>query len=187
MYLKHYELPPPASMYFIAKHFYRKADLRRVISSIHKDSNGEYMYEDPELGQERGGKSLNDGLVFTPEDARLYNFRPGGAKRLLKWKWPEKLSVDFKVDPRDIKKTPMEFDFMYTVRRQTAQDALYKRAPLLNSKNLDGPLCCTSTAPLSHLSHATTVPLWYSSTSTSTVRPLGLYCYGASAHQSGVT
>eukprot|EP00668_Euglena_longa_P001312 GGOE01001553.1.p1 GENE.GGOE01001553.1~~GGOE01001553.1.p1 ORF type:complete len:1025 (-),score=336.25 GGOE01001553.1:52-3126(-) len=131
----HFGLPPPTSLRFVAKHFYSKAELPTVIRSIHRDAEGEYVYED-----ERFGKNLNDGLVFTPESSKLYCFKPGGAKSLLKWKWPDKLSVDFKVRPHDLRQSPMEVDFLFTARRAQGQvDVLYKRGPLSNSRRCEVP------------------------------------------------
>ena len=36
--------------------------------------------------------NANDGVIFTPEQ---YDFRPGPCYGMLKWKWPEKLTLDF--------------------------------------------------------------------------------------------
>ena len=50
------------------------------------------------------GKTLNDGLIFTPDD---FDIVAGSRKHQLKWKWPDKLSVDWKVAPLPSKAIPL--------------------------------------------------------------------------------
>lgn len=105
---------PPKSLQILCKHFYPKKDMSHVLSLIKKDEkSGEYFYK---------GYNKNDGLVFTPDDPKLYSFQPGSCENLLKWKWPDKLSFDFKVQVED-----GEYYLYYWA---LSQDVLYKNVML---------------------------------------------------------
>lgn len=80
--------PFPASMKIVAKHFYEKRDLPQLMSFIQRDPSNPHLFIYKNYNH-------NDGLVFTPGSSRLYTFLPGRADHLLKWKWPERLTVDF--------------------------------------------------------------------------------------------
>lgn len=114
-YLKEVEkITPPKSLQILCKHFYHKKDISTVLSLIKKDEKSqEYFYK---------GYNKNDGLVFTPDDPNLYSFRPGSCENLLKWKWPDKLSFDFKVQ--------VEEGEHYLYYWALSQDVLYKNVIL---------------------------------------------------------
>jgi hypothetical protein len=82
----------PRSLQIIAKHFYKKSEfdeLRKCITKSPTDPN-KFVYKN---------YNLNDGLIFTPDNPKLYTFSPGNNKFLLKWKWPSRLTSDFLAVP----------------------------------------------------------------------------------------
>eukprot|EP01028_Stygiella_incarcerata_P001116 TRINITY_DN1174_c0_g1_i1.p1 TRINITY_DN1174_c0_g1~~TRINITY_DN1174_c0_g1_i1.p1 ORF type:complete len:684 (-),score=129.34 TRINITY_DN1174_c0_g1_i1:1950-3899(-) len=90
---KKVRIPLPTSLCVVRKHFYPKERVEEVLSCINEliPGSGEYVYK---------GYNRNDGLVFTPASYRLYSFKPGLCPALLKWKWTEKLTVDFLIRDR---------------------------------------------------------------------------------------
>lgn len=54
----------------------------------------EYRYHG--YGGKRLGITLNDGLIFTPEN---FDIVSGSQPNQLKWKWPDKLTVDWRIQP----------------------------------------------------------------------------------------
>ncbi|KAL6070719.1 HAT C-terminal dimerization domain [Balamuthia mandrillaris] len=72
----------------IGKQFFDKKLTKKVFDHIRKDKeNGDYFYRD----DKRYHKT--DGIIFTPNEAYTVQANRG----LLKWKYPEKSSVDFKL------------------------------------------------------------------------------------------
>jgi len=76
------------SFNIVRKHFYEKDEINLLFSKIVKNEEGEYIYK---------GNNMNDGLIFTPVDVKLYHFTPGPSMWLLKWKWDDKLTCDFEL------------------------------------------------------------------------------------------
>jgi hypothetical protein len=114
----------PPRLQILPKRFYEKNKLDEVLGYIHKDPSGHsnmYLYKD---------YNYNDGLVFTPDSAHMYPFAPGTNQNLLKWKWPDRLSCDFKAIPvRDRGALdPCCYDLYFNNRDR---DALYKQATLI--------------------------------------------------------
>eukprot|EP00906_Rhabdomonas_costata_P010660 RCo014998 len=125
-YFAQYGIRPPTSMFLVAKRFYFLSELPSLAAMIVRNEEGHYVYHDPAVG-----RNLTDGLVFTPESPLLYSFRPGPAKFLLKWKWPDCLTVDFKVIPVDLHANPPRFELFFTARhRCQSVDLLYQAAGL---------------------------------------------------------
>eukprot|EP01006_Ploeotia_vitrea_P023988 TRINITY_DN56685_c0_g1_i1.p1 TRINITY_DN56685_c0_g1~~TRINITY_DN56685_c0_g1_i1.p1 ORF type:complete len:930 (+),score=47.74 TRINITY_DN56685_c0_g1_i1:1-2790(+) len=120
------------TMFFVAKHFYPKAEVTSVLKNISKTEGNHYLYEGYE-------KNLNDGLVFTPEDPGLFSFKPGGAANLLKWKWPDKLTADFKIDPTSDYQDGIPIYVLQWYSRQGDQHFVYKRVPILTSPDIPYP------------------------------------------------
>eukprot|EP00736_Rhodelphis_marinus_P004634 Rmarinus@m.118 len=73
----------PKGMLLLAKHFYKKSQFQGVLDAIKPAPGGGYTYRD---------WNANDGIILTPEK---YPFRPSTCHSLMKWKYPEKLTVDF--------------------------------------------------------------------------------------------
>eukprot|EP01012_Entosiphon_sulcatum_P019810 TRINITY_DN24769_c0_g1_i1.p1 TRINITY_DN24769_c0_g1~~TRINITY_DN24769_c0_g1_i1.p1 ORF type:complete len:1005 (-),score=151.62 TRINITY_DN24769_c0_g1_i1:26-3040(-) len=145
-FIQHYGFPFPESMLLVAKHFYCKADFDHLVQCIGKDTHGKYVYHGFDT-------NYTDGLVFTPEDTKLYCFKPGPAKRLLKWKWPDKLTADFKLIPRNTAASiqanrpgeycmpPPTFTFQFQARYQKQSlEITYKDDQLLIPYGVDVPL-----------------------------------------------
>eukprot|EP00762_Andalucia_godoyi_P008693 ANDGO_00442.mRNA.1 hypothetical protein len=81
------DILPPESLRVLAKTFRTLKQVPELLS---------YISFDPSSGKRYYKKTnLNDGLVFTPESENLYHFAPGTAHNLFKWKWTDKLSIDF--------------------------------------------------------------------------------------------
>lgn len=88
-YKKLAKLDLPKSLQILPKHFYPMDQMTTVLSCIKYDpESGHYLYKK---------YNRNDGLVFTPDDPKLYRFGPGKCSFLLKWKWVDHLSIDFQV------------------------------------------------------------------------------------------
>lgn len=72
-----------------AKELFYAKDLPKLIQRIHYDVNiKKYFLNGPY------GKTLNDGLVFTPEH---FECKGGAQPSQLKWKWSNSLTVDWKI------------------------------------------------------------------------------------------
>ena len=69
--------------------FLDKAQIHQHWQRISKTPDGAYLYEDAE----RNLRNHNDGLIFTPVQQPYLM----SSDTLLKWKWPDLQSVDFKV------------------------------------------------------------------------------------------
>ncbi len=70
---------------FLPKHL-----VHQHLAHIAKLADGSYQYEDAAENL----RNQNDGLIFTPEDEP---YLPSSNQLLLKWKWPDLNSIDFKV------------------------------------------------------------------------------------------
>jgi hypothetical protein len=110
----------PPRLQLLPKRFYPKDQLEQVLSYIKRDpkKKGLYIYKD---------YNHNDGLVFTPDSGSLYPFLPGKNDNLLKWKWPDRLSADFKV-VRDQQSSDPRSYYLYFSNRD--QEAYYRQATL---------------------------------------------------------
>ncbi|KAL0487847.1 mRNA-capping enzyme subunit CEG1 [Acrasis kona] len=111
----------PPRLQIVPKRFYAKNKLEEVLSYIKQDPQKKhsYIYK---------GYNHNDGLVFTPDSGQEYPFAPGKNEHLLKWKWPDRLSCDFKAVYRYTQGSQDYYD-LYFANREF--DGLYRRAPLL--------------------------------------------------------
>lgn len=109
---------PPSSLKFICKHFYRKQQLRHVMSMIVPDpiEKGAFLYKN---------YNRNDGLIFTPESPELYSLKPGACEYLLKWKWASQLSCDFVGELTEGSSLPsqdpqfLEYDMCFAMRNES--------------------------------------------------------------------
>eukprot|EP01103_Thecamoeba_quadrilineata_P004997 TRINITY_DN14857_c0_g1_i1.p1 TRINITY_DN14857_c0_g1~~TRINITY_DN14857_c0_g1_i1.p1 ORF type:complete len:682 (+),score=122.70 TRINITY_DN14857_c0_g1_i1:27-2072(+) len=81
----------PRTLQILAKHFYTKAEISLIFGLIQRTEEGEYIYKN---------YNKNDGLVFTPNDPAMSRYFPGTNDYMLKWKWPDKLTVDFRIKSR---------------------------------------------------------------------------------------
>ena len=74
----------------MCKTFLPKHLVHQHLARISKLADGSYQYTD-------AAKNIcnqNDGLIFTPEDEPYF---PSSNQLLLKWKWPDLNSIDFKL------------------------------------------------------------------------------------------
>eukprot|EP00659_Diplonema_papillatum_P009068 gene9068-14040_t len=70
-----------------AKRFYAAREAPALLAKIRKEGPS-YIYN---------GENHNDGVVLTPERGDLIQFRPGTSLHLLKYKFPDMLTVDWQV------------------------------------------------------------------------------------------
>ena len=80
---------PSVSFHAIHKEYFEISELEQLSQKI-AHVNGEYIF---------ASRNLNDGLVFTPVSQRYFTLSPGRSRYLLKWKWPEKQTIDWLVIP----------------------------------------------------------------------------------------
>lgn len=85
----------PSSIYenvlcnFYIKQLYELPKMGELLRKISHDAEKDiYLFDGP------FGRTLNDGIVFTPEDFPCFG---GSRAEQLKWKWTNSLSVDWKV------------------------------------------------------------------------------------------
>jgi hypothetical protein len=78
--------------YLIRKDFLPKSEIRSLLSKVTVD-DGSRVFWDKDSGGRRHHRS--DGIIFQPADLP-YQF--GTDPNLLKWKWPELISVDLNVE-----------------------------------------------------------------------------------------
>jgi hypothetical protein len=103
----------PKSLQVLPKHFYPKKDFDLVRSCITTSPTepNKFFYKN---------YNLNDGLIFTPESPELYTFAPGSNDKLLKWKWPSKLTADFLLVPANNSPAPNTVFYFYFVSRSNS-------------------------------------------------------------------
>ena len=70
------------------KEFYPMADIKTVIDKITRDQSGKYIYNQ---------ETYNDGIIFTPEEGEHVRFRPGTCEGLMKYKFVDTQTVDWRV------------------------------------------------------------------------------------------
>eukprot|EP01062_Namystynia_karyoxenos_P017591 TRINITY_DN16487_c0_g1_i1.p1 TRINITY_DN16487_c0_g1~~TRINITY_DN16487_c0_g1_i1.p1 ORF type:complete len:1393 (+),score=398.64 TRINITY_DN16487_c0_g1_i1:584-4180(+) len=104
-----------------AKHFWPAAEAAELFRQI-EHSGGQWVYRGP------GGPNANDGAVIVPEEGALSSFSPGTCTTILKWKFAEKLTVDWQVltdeHPHDAGSKGRQFSLGYIIK-----DRLPKTAP----------------------------------------------------------
>jgi hypothetical protein len=109
--------PRAKSLKVICKHFYPMKNIKDVLNCIEYDATThQYLYKK---------YNRNDGLVFTPDDPKLYKFQPGKCDNLLKWKWPDKLSIDFLV-----KRNKENYSMFYSSGKEATSIVEYKQTVL---------------------------------------------------------
>eukprot|EP00817_Percolomonadidae_sp_ATCC50343_P003934 CAMPEP_0117418460 /NCGR_PEP_ID=MMETSP0758-20121206/233_1 /TAXON_ID=63605 /ORGANISM="Percolomonas cosmopolitus, Strain AE-1 (ATCC 50343)" /LENGTH=408 /DNA_ID=CAMNT_0005198969 /DNA_START=122 /DNA_END=1345 /DNA_ORIENTATION=- len=101
--------PEPYSLSLRVKHFYPKQQIQPLLERIKKnESDEEYYY------RYKDAYNKNDGLIFTPATSDLYTFIPGTSLNLVKWKWSEKLTVDFYLEPF-YQNSTLQFNMYYGI------------------------------------------------------------------------
>lgn len=91
----------PLKLY--AKELFYVNNLSALIRKIHFNTQMEKHYI-----VDTHGMTLNDGLVFTPED---FECKGGAQPAQLKWKWPDSLTVDWKIHATE--EQGMYYVFLY--------------------------------------------------------------------------
>eukprot|EP01065_Artemidia_motanka_P004723 TRINITY_DN12256_c0_g3_i4.p1 TRINITY_DN12256_c0_g3~~TRINITY_DN12256_c0_g3_i4.p1 ORF type:complete len:1093 (+),score=385.46 TRINITY_DN12256_c0_g3_i4:446-3724(+) len=98
------------------KVFWETSKLPELLSCIENTGGNRYLYTGP------GGPNENDGVVFTPEDGVAAAFKPQSSETILKWKFPSRLTVDWRIEGRQVCAQRRTFALSYMVKDKTTKE-----------------------------------------------------------------
>eukprot|EP01060_Flectonema_neradi_P000513 TRINITY_DN10321_c1_g1_i5.p1 TRINITY_DN10321_c1_g1~~TRINITY_DN10321_c1_g1_i5.p1 ORF type:complete len:547 (+),score=81.93 TRINITY_DN10321_c1_g1_i5:43-1641(+) len=104
-----------------AKKFWPKHEIEELLGHISPSEGENAMVYSCE-----SFTNHNDGVIFTPEDAKLFPYTQGTCNALLKWKFPQMLTIDWNINRAGPADPVQAYTLSYTVKDKNKDGNWYE-------------------------------------------------------------